>query len=248
MKIFAIEASGPVCGAAVMDGDVLVADYNILYKKTHSQSLVPMMDEVRGMVELDLNTVDAIALTKGPGSFTGVRIGAATAKGLGLALGKPLISVPTVDAIAYNLYGTGSDKVVCPIMDARRSQVYTGIYRFEEDTERFAVLHEQCVVEIEKIVSELNGLGKQVIFLGDGVPVYRDQIADLCKVPYSFAPSHLSRQRAGTVAALAMQYWREQGDRCFVDADAFRPEYLRLSQAERERAAGIDTSQTIHRE
>lgn len=248
MKIFAIEASGPVCGAAVMDGDVLVADYNILYKKTHSQSLVPMMDEVSKMVELDLKTVDAVALTKGPGSFTGVRIGAATAKGLGLALGKPLIPVPTVDAIAYNLYGTGSGRVICPIMDARRSQVYTGIYCFEEDTERFAVLHEQYVVEIEKIASELNSLGKQVIFLGDGVPVYRDRIAELMRVPYTFAPSHLSRQRAGTVAALAMQYWRERGDQCFVDADAFRPEYLRLSQAERERAAGIDTSQTIHRE
>ncbi len=156
--------------------------------------------------------------------------------------------MPTVDAIAYNLYGTGSGRVICPIMDARRSQVYTGIYCFEEDTERFAVLHEQCVVEIEKIASELNSLGKQVIFLGDGVPVYRDRIAELMRVPYTFAPSHLSRQRAGTVAALAMQYWRERGDQCFVDADAFRPEYLRLSQAERERAAGIDTSQTIHRE
>ena len=92
-----------------------------------------MLDEILIMTEFDLSTIDAIAVAGGPGSFTGLRIGAATAKGLGLALNKPLIHVPTVDGMAYNLFGcTG---LICPMMDARRNQVYSGIYRFEHDFE-----------------------------------------------------------------------------------------------------------------
>ena len=276
MKILAIEASGLVAGCAVLDGETLSADYNIQHKKTHSQSLVPMMDEVRTMLGLELDTVDAIALSGGPGSFTGLRIGAATAKGLGLALNVPLIPVPTVDAIAYNLYGT--DALVCPLMDARRQQTYTGLFRWENvadaDTESGAVkvpesgtepaqdegtkpasdseqekrsflkdprmitVLPQCAVSIDEIAEKINQLHPdKVIFLGDGVPVFRERLKELIRVPYSFAPAHLARQRAAAVAALAMQRWKEEGDACFVSADDFRPEYLRLSQAERERAA-----------
>ena len=105
MKILAIDSSGLVASVAVLEDDNLLAEYTMNYKKTHSQTLVPMLDEIRNMVELDLSTIDAIAVAAGPGSFTGLRIGSATAKGLGLALGKPIIPVPTVDALAYNLYG-----------------------------------------------------------------------------------------------------------------------------------------------
>lgn len=128
MKIVAIDSSGLVASVAVTEDDNLIAEYTTNYKKTHSQTLLPMLDEVKKMIELDLSTLDAIAVSAGPGSFTGLRIGSATAKGLGLALNKPLIGVPTVDALAMNLYGT--DQIICPLMDARRSQVYTGIYRF----------------------------------------------------------------------------------------------------------------------
>ena len=123
MKILALDSSGLVASVAVMEDDNLIAEYTMNHKKTHSQTLVPMMDEVRSMVELDLSTIDAIAVAAGPGSFTGLRIGSATAKGLGLALNKPIIPVPTVDALAFNLYASGS--VICPLMDARRNQVYT---------------------------------------------------------------------------------------------------------------------------
>ena len=129
MKILAMDTSGLVASAAVVEDDNLLAEYTVNYKKTHSQTLVPMVNEISRMIELDLDSIDAIAVAAGPGSFTGLRIGSATAKGLGLALNKPLISVPTVDALAYNLYGT--DKLVCPMMDARRSQVYTGLYTFD---------------------------------------------------------------------------------------------------------------------
>ena len=100
-----------------------MAEYTVDFKMTHSQTLLPMIDEMVKLVGIDLNTIDAIAVSGGPGSFTGLRIGSATAKGLGLALNKPLIHVPTLDATAYNLFGASG--LICPIMDARRSQVYT---------------------------------------------------------------------------------------------------------------------------
>ena len=133
MKILALDSSGLVASVAVMQDDTLQAEYTVNYKKTHSQTLLPMLDEVAKMTELDLNTIDAIAISGGPGSFTGLRIGSATAKGLGLALKKPLIHIPTVDALAFNLYGV--EKLICPIMDARRNQVYTGLYRDGADTD-----------------------------------------------------------------------------------------------------------------
>ena len=104
MKILGIDSSGLVASVAIVEDNDLKGEYTVNYKKTHSQTLLPMLDEVAKMIELDLNTIDAIAVSGGPGSFTGLRIGSATAKGLGLALKKPLIPVPTVDALAYNLY------------------------------------------------------------------------------------------------------------------------------------------------
>ena len=103
MKILGLDSSGLVASVAVVEDDTLLSEYTVNHKKTHSQTLLPMLDEIVRMIELDLNEVDAIAVAAGPGSFTGLRIGSATAKGLGLALDKPLIAVPTVDALAYNL-------------------------------------------------------------------------------------------------------------------------------------------------
>ena len=133
MRILALDSSGLVASVAVAEADgkeeQLIAEYTVNYKKTHSQTLLPMLDEVAKMTELDMESIDAIAVAAGPGSFTGLRIGSATAKGLGLALNKPLIAVPTLEGLAYNLCGT--EAVVCPIMDARRGQVYTVIYEFQ---------------------------------------------------------------------------------------------------------------------
>lgn len=232
VKILAIDSSGLVASVAVVCGEELIAEYTINYKKTHSQTLLPMLEEMKKMIELDLGSIDAIAVAAGPGSFTGLRIGSATAKGLGLALEKPLIGVPTVDGLAYNLYGT--DKIICPIMDARRGQVYTGVYKFERQEEKFVlkVIKEQCAVAIEDIISVLNDNGEETIFLGDGVPVFREVIAKKMTVPFSFAPAHMNRQRAASVAVLGAEYYR-QGK--IQTAESHQPEYLRMSQAERER-------------
>lgn len=235
MKILALDSSGLVASVAVVEDDNLIAEYTMNHKKTHSQTLVPMLDELRNMVELDMDTLDAIAVAAGPGSFTGLRIGSATAKGLGLALQKPIVAVPTVDALAYNLYG--SDKVICPLMDARRNQVYTGLYEFvrEQKASVYEMKHivEQCAVDIHEIADEINEIGREVIFLGDGVSVFSGILADIINVPYSFAPACCNRQRAVCVATLGERLY-EAG--MTQTAAEHAPDYLRLSQAERERA------------
>lgn len=240
MRVLAIDSSGLTATVAIVEDDQTIAEYTTNYKKTHSQTLLPMIDEMVRMVDADLKEIDAIAVAGGPGSFTGLRIGSATAKGLGLALEKPLIHVPTVDAMAYSMYGC--EDIICPIMDARRKQVYTGLYSFSHkkngdgglyDEPVFQVLRMQMAVPVEELIRHLNVYRRRVVFLGDGVPVYKEMLAEGLKVPYSFAPSFMNRQRAAAVGALGIRYY-EAGR--YETAAEFRPEYLRKSQAERERA------------
>ena len=203
MKILAIDSSGSVASAAVLEDDRMLSECTVNYKMKHSTTLLPLINYAAELVSLDLKDVDAIAVTAGPGSFTGLRIGSATAKGLGLAMEKPIIPVPTLSAIAYGLCGT--DALVCPIMDARREQVYNALYRFEGNT--LTALTEQRAIYMKDVIEEVNRIaaeGGRVIFLGDGVPVYRKMIEEAVTVPFSFAPAHLSQQRAGAVGALAM--------------------------------------------
>lgn len=234
MRILALDSSGLVASVAVAEADEkeerIIAEYTINYKKTHSQTLLPMLDEAAKMIELDMESIDAIAVAAGPGSFTGLRIGSATAKGLGLALNKPLIAVPTLEGLAYNLCGT--EKIVCPIMDARRGQVYTGIYEFREN--ELIVLEGQMAIAIEALGSKLLKYDRGIVFLGDGVPVFRECLKEkiLAGKNISFAPCNMNRQRAASVAALGIRYYREGK---LEGAAEHRPEYLRVSQAERER-------------
>ncbi len=240
MRVLAIDSSGLTATVAIVEDDQTIAEYTTNYKKTHSQTLLPMIDEMVRMVDADLKEIDAIAVAGGPGSFTGLRIGSATAKGLGLALDKPLIHVPTVDAMAYSMYGC--EDIICPIMDARRKQVYTGLYSFSHkkngdgglyDEPVFQVLRMQMAVPVGELIRHLNVYRRRVVFLGDGVPVYKEMLAEGLKVPYSFAPSFMNRQRAAAVGALGIRYY-EAGR--YEAAAEFKPEYLRKSQAERERA------------
>lgn len=232
MKILALDSSGLVASVAIVVDGITVAEYTVNHKKTHSQTLLPMLNEIKEMTQLDLATVDAIAVASGPGSFTGLRIGSATAKGLGLALNIPIIPVPTVDALAYNLYG--SNDLICPIMDARRNQVYTGLYEFEND--KLKIIEKQCAADISDTVDKINDIcgksNKKVIFLGDGVDVYRQRIEEIINVGYSFAPACANRQRAACVATLGIELYKNG---IYETAADHAPEYLRLSQAERER-------------
>lgn len=253
MRVLAIDSSGLTATVAVVEETQTVAEYTINYKKTHSQTLLPMIDEVVKMTELDLGTINAIAVAGGPGSFTGLRIGSATAKGLGFALNKPLIHVPTVDGLAYNVFGC--EDIICPIMDARRNQVYTGIYTFSKKAGEkegrnlvepvFQVIKMQMAVSIEELAERLNRYRRPVVFLGDGVPVYENVLAEKLTVPYSFAPAYMNRQRAAVVGTLAIQYYKSGK---FETAEEHRPDYLRVSQAERERAQREKEAEIIVRE
>lgn len=229
MKILALDSSGLVASVAVVTEDKVLGEFTVNNKKTHSQTLLPMVDEVLKILDMDTKELDAIAVAGGPGSFTGLRIGASTAKGLALVLNIPIINVPTVDSLAYNLYGT--DKLICPMMDARRNQVYTGLYEWRQG--EFKVLLPQFSAETEELAEKINAYDREVLFLGDGVEAQLSKFAPLLRVSYSVAPIHLSKQRAAALGALGIEYYKAG---ITEDGDAFEPVYLRMSQAERERA------------
>lgn len=230
MKILAIDSSGLVASAAIATEEAVLAEYTTNYKKTHSQTLLPMIDEIVRMTETELATLDAIAVTAGPGSFTGLRIGSATAKGLGQALGKPLIAVPTTEVLAWNLCRSGG--LICPLMDARRSQVYTGLYRWNKENGTMDCLTAQQAAAVEEVIAEVNRRGEPVTYLGDGADVYQTVLEQKTAVPFFFAPLHMSKQRAASLAVAAFVY-AAQGR--MQEAASFAPVYLRKSQAERER-------------
>lgn len=228
MKILGIDSSGLVASAAIADEKNIIAEFTVNNKQTHSQTLLPMIEKVVDMSGIELEQIDAIAIAAGPGSFTGLRIGSATAKGIGLALKKPVVSVPTLEGLAYRV--SVFDGIICPIMDARRNQVYTGIYKMDKGN--LVCLSEQKAVDIHEIIEELEKYDEKVIFLGDGVEVQRETIEKEFKKEYCFAPIHLSKQSAAAVAVLGDIYFN-QG--MAEDAAEHKPIYLRKSQAERER-------------
>ena len=247
MKILAIDTSGNVATAAIYEDGIITAEYSIHHKKlgrgnkngekTHSETLLPMIDEMVKGKGLDINELDAIAVSEGPGSFTGLRIGSATAKGMGLALGKPIVNVPTLMALAMNVYD--EDAIISPIMDARRQQVYNALYEYvKADGESLELkeLREADALAVSDLLDLLNEMGRKVVFLGDGVDVYKDVIKENIKVPYSFAPAQIRYQRAGSVALLGAKLV-EEGKA--VNASEHSPVYLRPSQAERERAEAL---------
>lgn len=167
MNILGIDSSGLVASVALQSDDKLVGEYTIHNKKTHSQTLLPMIHDMLEMADVSVKELDAIAIASGPGSFTGLRIGAATAKGLGGALSIPLIAVPTLEGLAYNLAGT--EALVCPIMDARRQQAYYGIYDVSKEVP--VEIEKPDAAPIEVVLQKAKETKREVIFLGDGVPV-----------------------------------------------------------------------------
>ena len=212
MKILGIDSSGMVASVAIIQDDVIKAEYTMNHKKTHSETLLPMIDEIVKTSEIRLEELDAIAIAAGPGSFTGLRIGAATAKGLAMAIDKPIIPVKTCEGLAFNMWG--ADGLIVPMMD-------------------------QTPMDIHELVEKVNEMatfdGKpfsEVTFLGDGVPIYEDVIWKEIKLPCKTAPASISRQRAASVATYGEILYKEKK---FVNADDFAPEYLRKSQAERVR-------------
>jgi len=231
MKILAIESSGSVASAALLEDENIITELVGPFRVTHSETLMPLISEAFSVSGLKPEDIDLIAVSGGPGSFTGLRIGSATAKGLGFALGKDLVHVPTLEAMAYNF--RGSDSLVIPLMDARRNQVYTGIYRFEEN--RLITCLEGCAMDAGNLMELINSryASEKVVFLGDGIEAAADLIEQKCLAQYTFAEGRDRLQRASSTGLLG-RVLAQEGH--IVSADAEAPEYLRPSQAERVRA------------
>lgn len=228
MKLLAIDASGQVASVALSEDGKILAEYSVDFKKTHSQTLLPMVDEILRMTETKCADVQGIAVSKGPGSFTGLRIGGATAKGLCNALNIPVAGISTLEMLAANFLG--SDELIVPLMDARREQVYTAAFKTDGEGLKTVIAEGACAVS--EIVERLNALGENVVLLGDGVAVNREYLVNNLRCPYRFAPAHMNMQRAGSLAVLGEKAF-ETGKTC--SGTELELEYLRMSQAERER-------------
>lgn len=224
MLILGIESASVTAGTAlVRDGEIL-AEYTLDHKKTHSQTLLPMIDEMMRIAECLPADLDGIAISSGPGSYTGLRIGSATAKGLGLALNKPLIPVPTLMALAFESWAP--DMLVCPLMDARRGQVYTALYRMGKGLPE-AIL-EPCCVMADEWFAKLREQKEGILFNGDGLAVCREFLAE--RQEYVIAPAHHRRPSAAAAAVLGEMLFSAG---VFEAAGDHLPNYLKKSQAER---------------
>ncbi|HOM01491.1 MAG TPA: tRNA (adenosine(37)-N6)-threonylcarbamoyltransferase complex dimerization subunit type 1 TsaB [Acetivibrio sp.] len=227
MKILALDTSALVAAVAVMEDDRLLAEYMLNHRKTHSQQLVAMIREVLGSLELEPKDIDVFAASTGPGSFTGLRIGVTTVKAMAYATGKPVVSVPTLDAIAYNI--PISSFTICPVMDARNNQVYTALYDWDETGQKR--ITDYMGIPVPELVQLIKDMGKKVIFAGDAAKMHEEyfkkELGDGCKI----APGNLLLQRASSVAHIAyLKAMNNDLESCFDMV----PFYLRKSQAERE--------------
>ena len=231
MKILALDSSGLVASAAVVEDDVLIAENTTDYKKTHSQTLLPMLDEIRQMVDLDLHTIDAIAISAGPGSFTGVRIGVSTAKGIADAKNIPCVGVSSLAGAAWNVAPL-TDRLICPVMDARRGQLYNALFDYTGGT--LHRLTPDRAISMEDLKKELISLGKSVLLVGDGTQICYNNFSLSDELDVTAAPSGLVYPCAWG-AAMEAYHLAQEGK--MVSAAALLPSYLRQPQAVRERLA-----------
>lgn len=227
MIILGIEAAAKVAGAAVYRDGQIVAEQMVGGTLTHSETLMPMVDSVLRQAQVQPEELTAIALDEGPGSFTGLRIGAATAKGLALGLQIPLAPIGTLKALAANIAPT--DWLIVPMMDARRGQVYTAVYRYQGESMEEIMAPE--ALPPEALARKLNELALPAILVGDGAPVYCEKLQNLTEKSVMLAPAQLCHASAGTVAALGAKLCAAGKT---IPGGSLQLEYLRKPQAERE--------------
>ena len=223
MLMLAFESSARAASAALLKDGKLLSQYSQTSGLTHSRTLLPMAEDMLKNAELTLNDVDAFAVAHGPGSFTGIRIGVSTVKGLAWACGTKCVGVSTLEAMAW--HGLMSGDILCPVMDARRSQVYNALFEIKDG--KPVRLTEDRPISLKELAEEVRALGKSVLLVGDGVEITKAYF-DAQSVPCTAAPENIRWQSAWGVAMAA------KGKEPY-SADELLPVYLRLSQAERER-------------
>ena len=225
MIILSIDSSTPVAGISVSDGNKLLGEVMINTQNTHSEKLMPMVQQILNDLQMNIQQIDAVAVTCGPGSFTGLRIGMATAKGIVQGGNKKLIAIPTLDCLAQNLKHYPG--VICPIMNAQKKQVYTAIYRTAEG--KLERLSDYQAIEADKLAEQLLTLNETVWFTGDGVEafadVFKEKLGDRCRL----ADGNTVLPRASALAMLAAERAEKEEFDDLYQAELI---YIRKSEAE----------------
>ena len=227
MLVLAFESSAKAASVALSRDGELLSQYSQCTALTHSRTLLPMAEDLLKNAELTLDEVELFAVAHGPGSFTGIRIGVSTVKGLAWATGKPCVGVSTLEAMAW--HGLSAGGLICPVMDARRSQVYNALFRIRDG--RPVRLSDDRPIALSELAGELRRLGEPVFLVGDGAALTARYLTEQ-ELPFRVAPENLLWQSAWGVAMAA-------ADKTPGTADELLPVYLRLSQAERERQARL---------
>ena len=224
MKILGIETSSMAASVAVIEDNKLICEYTINTKKTHSQKLMPMIENMLGLSDLNVREIDAIAVCEGPGSFTGLRIGMATAKAIAHVNDIPVIGVNSLEALAANM--NLCDKKICSILDAQRNQVYTGRYQYEGT--KLVEIKEIGIQQIDELLEELAQSGEQWILVGEAVYKYEDKIREISNIEIPAASNNVTK--AGSLCSVAKVKFDEGKD--IFDCYTVNPLYIRKSQAE----------------
>lgn len=218
--VLGIDSSAITAGCALYDGEKIIAEQFLNTRHTHSETLLPMIENMLKNAEITLSDVEKIAVTNGPGSFTGLRISISCVKGMAFGAKIPVTAVSTLEAIAYNFIGV--DGIICACMDARLSQVYNALFRSENGI--ITRLCEDRAIKLSELSEELSKMNGRLIFAGDGAEL----AYEFTERKYELAPLVLRYQRGSGVCLAAK-------DKPDIDPAALMPSYLRLSQAEREK-------------
>lgn len=233
MKLMAFETSAHTASIAVVTLDGVLGEITLNTGRTHSEKLMPAMEALLAQLDLRLCDIQGLVVASGPGSFTGIRIGVATVKGLAHGAGLPVTPISTLEGLAWNLAGFGGR--VCPIMDARRDQVYTALFDCVQELPQR--LMEDCALSIDALAERLKEQGEPIWFVGDGIPRFREVLEEKMGQLAHFPMKHLWYQRAASLgmAALAGQ---EHNESCSYQEA--QPQYLRKTEAERNHEKRID--------
>lgn len=226
MKILAIESASMMASCAISEDDVILGEFSLNHKKTHSEKLMPAIEMLLAELNLKASNLDLVCISEGPGSYTGIRIGAAIAKSIAYAVDIPIANIPTMKSLAANVYDTKS--LIVPIIDAKDKRVYSGIYKWESG--KLIDVKEQFPTDIDELVDIINEYKKPTIFNGDGAENYKQIILEKTKVEFNITPNKYNLLSASTLIMLGNEMAKEKK---LIKASEFIPKYLRLSQAER---------------
>ncbi|TJX65351.1 tRNA (adenosine(37)-N6)-threonylcarbamoyltransferase complex dimerization subunit type 1 TsaB [Soehngenia saccharolytica] len=226
MRILGMDTSTLMTTVAITDDQRLLGEYSLSVDMSHSEMLVPMIKSALDGLKIDIEDIDLYTISIGPGSFTGLRIALATAKGFAIANNKPIIGVPTLEALAYNIF---SECHIVPMIDARRDRVFSGIYKWEENC--LKVVKQDDALDIVEYCNYLNKNYDKLYVNGNGSIAYRDIIDEILGDKAIFAPFNLNYIRASSICEIAYERFK---DGLIDDVDNLKPVYLRESQAERQ--------------